>query len=117
MLALNRFVVTSERTAEFTGQARQALAAFATRPGYRGGELTRAIDDPTNWCLATRWESVGAYRRALGDAEVRMAAVPLFAHARDEPAAYEVLASVDPGGEVTDRPSDRSTDAENTHDG
>lgn len=111
MLALNRFVVTPERTAEFTEQARQTLAAFATRDGYQGGELTRAIDDPTTWCLMTRWESVGAYRRALNDVTVRTIAVPLFADGRDEPSAYEVLASAAPGGEITERASDRADDA------
>lgn len=106
MLALNRFVVGPERTAEFTAQARQALAALAVRPGYRGGELTRAIDDPSRWCLSTRWESVGAYRRALGDLQVRMVAVPLLAGAADEPSAYEPLLSAAPGGVLTEATSD-----------
>jgi quinol monooxygenase YgiN len=106
VLALNRFVVASERTAEFTAQAHQALAALAARPGYQGGELTRALDDPTHWCLLTRWESVGAYRRALGDFEVRINAVPLLAQAQDEPSAYELLAEAPPGGTVATHSSD-----------
>lgn len=108
MLALNRFVVASERTAEFTTQAQQALAALAARPGYRGGELTRALDEPTHWCLVTRWASVGAYRRALGDFDVRVNATPLLASSLNEPSAYEVLAGVAPGGEMTETQSDRA---------
>jgi hypothetical protein len=108
LLALNRFVVASERTAEFTAEAHAALAALAARPGYRGGELTRALDDPSHWCLVTRWGSVGAYRRALGDLDVRIAAVPLLARSVDEPSAYEALATAPPGGEVSVSASDRA---------
>jgi heme-degrading monooxygenase HmoA len=108
VLALNRFVVASERTAEFTGQAHAALAAFAGRPGYQGGELTRAFDDPACWCLVTRWASVGAYRRALGSYEVKVNATRLMAGAVDEPAGYEVLALAAPGGEVVVTGSDRA---------
>ncbi|HLU45919.1 MAG TPA: antibiotic biosynthesis monooxygenase family protein [Natronosporangium sp.] len=106
MLALNRFVVASERTAEFTARAHAALTALAAQPGYLGGELVRALDDPTRWCLVTRWESVGAYRRALGNFDVRVEAVPLLAQAEDEPSAYEVLADADPGGAVAVHRSD-----------
>jgi quinol monooxygenase YgiN len=108
VLALNRFVVAPERTAEFTAQAHAALAALAARPGYQGGELTRALDDPARWCLVTRWASVGAYRRALGAFEVKVQATPLLASGADEPAAYEVLASTPAGGELTVHASDRS---------
>lgn len=110
MLALHRFVVAPERTAEFTEQARQALVALAARPGYHSGDLTRSLDDPAQWCLVTRWESVGAYRRALGDYDVRVSAVPLLADSPNEPSAYEVLLGAAPGGEVTVRGSDRAGD-------
>ncbi|QSB13179.1 antibiotic biosynthesis monooxygenase [Natronosporangium hydrolyticum] len=108
MLALNRFVVPPERTAEFTAQAQQALAVFAARPGYQGGELTRALDDPAHWCLLTRWASVGAYRRALGHFDVKMYATPLLASAEPDPAGFEVLAEAAPEGPVTRYDSDRA---------
>lgn len=111
MLALIRFVVTSERTAEFTDQAHAALAALAGRPGYQDGELLRAFDDPARWCLATRWDSVGAYRRALNSFDVKVAATPLLAGAVDEPSGYEVLAAATPGGEVSVTGSDRAEPA------
>jgi len=106
VLAFNRFVVAPERTAEFTEQAHTALAALAARPGYRGGELVRALDDPARWCLVTRWDSVGAYRRALGSYEVKATATRLLASSADEPSAYEVLASSPPGGELAVHASD-----------
>ena len=109
MLALNRFVVVPERTAEFLQQAHAALAVLATRPGYRDGELARCLDQPERWCLVTRWESVGAYRRALGHFEVRVRAVPLLARSEPEPSAYEPLALAGPGGEVRSLGSDLAT--------
>ncbi len=110
MLALNRFVVVPERTAEFTDRAQAALEALAGRPGFRDGELVRSLDDPRLWCLVTRWESVGAYRRALSDPTVRLVATPLLAEAVDEPSAYEALLVTD-GAAVVRRSGDLATAA------
>ncbi len=64
------------------------LSALAARPGYRDGELGRCTDDPELWALVTRWDGVGAYRRALSAAEVKIAGAPVWVHAVDEPGAY-----------------------------
>jgi hypothetical protein len=105
VLVINRFIVDS---ADFVERAHAALAALAARPGYVSGRLTRALDDTSHWCLVTEWESVGAYRRALGAYEVKVAANPLLAESVDEPSAYETLASAEPSGEVVVRASDRA---------
>ncbi|MCW2737330.1 antibiotic biosynthesis monooxygenase [Nocardioides sp.] len=68
-----------------------ALGILAAKPGYVGGEVGRNVDDPTLWALATRWENVGSYRRALGSYEGKMHIQPLMVHALDEPSAYEVV--------------------------
>jgi heme oxygenase (mycobilin-producing) len=111
VLALNRFVVVPERTVEFTRQAHAALAALAARPGFRDGELARNLDQPDHWCLVTRWQSVGAYRRALGDYAVRVDAVPLLAQAVNEPSAYESLVAASAGAELVTVEGDRVVDA------
>jgi hypothetical protein len=112
VLVMNRFVVAEDddrvATGTFTRRAHAALAALAARPGYLRGQLTRSLDEPTHWCLVTEWESVGAYRRALGAFEVKVEATPLLAESIDEPSAYEALATAQPGGEVTVASSDRS---------
>lgn len=110
MLVMNRFVVEEDAATAFTERAHVALAALAARPGYRRGELTRALDDPRHWCLVTEWESVGTYRRALSAFDVKVYATPLLAESLDEPSAYEPLATADPGGEVVPRESDRAVD-------
>lgn len=99
--------------ADFLELARAALDVLAARPGFRSGRIGRAADDPSYWIMATEWEHVGAYRRALSAYEVRVHAVPLLSLAVDEPSAYEVLVSTGVGAEAggaTGR-SDRATDA------
>lgn len=108
MLVTNRFVVDEDVAPTFTGRAHAALAALAARPGYVRGELLRALDDPRHWCLLTEWESVGAYRRALGGFDVKIQATPLLAESLDEPSAFETLASAGPGDQVTISTSDRA---------
>jgi hypothetical protein len=110
MLVLNRFVVSPDTQDGFVREAHAALAALAERPGYVSGRLTRAVDDPAHWTLVTEWESVGAYRRALGGFDVKVRATPLLARSVDQPSAFETLASAAPGGAITVTDSDRSLD-------
>lgn len=109
MFVTNRFVIDEDAAEDFAARAQTALAALAARPGYLRGELLRAFDDPRHWSLLTEWESVGAYRRALGGFDVKMHATPLLAESLDEPSAFESLAAAGPGEAVTVRTSDRST--------
>ena len=94
MLVVNRFRVASSQEAEFREQLENAHAVLGQQRGYDGGEIGRNLDDPELWVLTTRWESVGAYRRALSTYDVKLSAVPTLSGALDEPSAYEV---VEPG--------------------
>ena len=91
---VNRFRVPLEDGAAFRAELQDALDALAERPGHLGGTIGRNVDDPGLWVLTTRWEHVGAYRRALSAYDVKLRAVPLLSRALDEPSAYEV---VEPG--------------------
>ena len=110
MLVLNRFIIPPDTQDGFVARAHAALAALADRPGYLSGRLTRALDDPAYWTLVTEWESVGAYRRALGGFDVKVHATPLLSESVDEPSAYETLAAADPGGQVVVTDSDRAAE-------
>ncbi|KXK63468.1 antibiotic biosynthesis monooxygenase [Micromonospora fluostatini] len=110
MLVTNRFVVEPDAADTFTERAHAALTALAARPGYLRGQLLRALDDPRHWSLLTEWESVGTYRRALGDFDVKIHATPLLAESIDEPSAYEALASAAAGGAVVVAASDRAAE-------
>jgi hypothetical protein len=109
VLGVLRFEAADDQ-GEFLAAARDALTLLAARPGFQSGRLARAYDQPSLWCLVTEWESVGAYRRALGSYEVRAAATPLLSRALPEPSAYEPVAVAGEGGSTTvrSRESDRS---------
>lgn len=97
MLVVSRFRVLDPDADAFRADVEAARAALAARPGYLAGALGRNVDDPELWVLTTRWEHVGAYRRALSAYDVKLHAVPLLSRALDEPSAYEV---VEPGTDL-----------------
>jgi hypothetical protein len=111
VLVVTRFTIAEPDAATFGERARAALAALSARPGYLGGRLARATDDPTRWLVTTEWDEVGSYRRALSGFEVKMTATPLLSQAAEEPSAYEVLYDDGPGGVAGVRVSDRARDA------
>lgn len=112
MLVVSRFGVPPDGGDRFAELARAALEALAARPGFRRGHAGRSVDDPAEWVLVTEWDGVGAYRRALSAYEVKMAATPLLAQARDEAGAFEVLVAADGTGITTTAASDRAADAD-----
>jgi len=98
-VVLLRFSVPTDAVTAFTDEATRVARLLRARDGCRGIEVGRASDDPTLWVLSSRWESVGAYRRALSDYEIKVNAVPFLSRAIDEPTAFEVLFSMDAEGE------------------
>jgi quinol monooxygenase YgiN len=91
VLVVNRFRVPDPEAYPLRAQLEEAHALLATKPGYVDGTLGRNLDEPDLWVLTTRWESVGAYRRALSSYDVKLSAVPTLSRALDEPSAYEVV--------------------------
>ena len=91
LVVVNRFRVRDAETDMFRTDAQAALGALAERAGYVDGQIGRNVDDPTLWVLTTRWDNVGAYRRALSSYDVKLRAVPVLSRAVDEPSAYEVV--------------------------
>lgn len=96
MLVVNRFRAPSGDTdgAATLAALVGAHALLAAESGYVDGALGRNLDEPDLWVLSTRWESVGAYRRALSSYRIKAEAVPILSAAIDEPSAYEI---VEPG--------------------
>lgn len=94
MLVVTRFRVPTSEATGFRVDLDRAREALAERPGFVDGTVGRNVDDPDLWVLTTRWEHVGAYRRALSSYDVKLHAVPVLGRALDEPSAYEV---VEPG--------------------
>lgn len=112
MLVVSRFAVGPSDGDRFAALAREALAALAARPGFRRGHAGPSVDDPAEWVLVSEWDGVGSYRRALGAYEVKLAATPLLAQARDEAGAFEELVTADATGVTGTAVSDRAADAD-----
>jgi heme-degrading monooxygenase HmoA len=88
VFAVTRLRVPAAELAGFAAAAGELLAALRDRPGIRAAELGRAADDPELFALHTSWDGVGAYRRALSAAEVKIAGAPVWRHAVDEPGVF-----------------------------
>ncbi|PSL06955.1 antibiotic biosynthesis monooxygenase [Haloactinopolyspora alba] len=101
MLVVTRYRVPPDDATSFRDQAHDALVVLSQQPGWLGGQVGRATDDPEAWVISTVWRDVGSYRRALSAYDVKVGAVPLLSRAIDEPTAYEVLAAVPAGGPGT----------------
>ena len=110
MLVVSRFTVAGPDQAGFRGEVERALTALADRPGFLRGRVARAVDDESSWLLVTEWDSVGAYRRALGGYDVKLHSTPVVARSHDEPSAFEDLVVLDRDGTRTTA-SDRAADA------
>lgn len=97
--------------AGFPARAGRAAALLSAQPGCQGVTVGRAVDEPAHWVLSAGFDSVTAYRRALGPFEVREHVVPLLAEALPVPGAvpatFEVLL-VAAGGELDVRGSLRT---------
>jgi hypothetical protein len=88
VFAVTRLRATGDDGEALTAAVPALLEALGARPGFQGGELGRAADDPDLWALVTRWDGVGFYRRALSAAEVKIAGAPVWVFALDEPGVY-----------------------------
>jgi heme-degrading monooxygenase HmoA len=88
VFAVTRLRVPDDDVAEFTAAAAALLTVLGGCPGFRDGALGRAADDPALFALHTSWDGIGAYRRALSAAEVKIAGAPVWARALDEPGVY-----------------------------
>ena len=91
MLVVSRFWVPGSEAGEFRALVETAHATLAAQHGYVDGWVGRNLDDPELWTLTTRWQHVGAYRRALSTYDAKLTAVPVLGRAVDEPSAYEVV--------------------------
>lgn len=88
---LIRFRVPASQRQAFLAEAETVLAILGRQSGLRAVSLAQSTDDDTLLVLRSEWDSVGAYRRALSDIDMKVHGIPFLARAIDEPTAYEVL--------------------------
>ncbi len=90
---MSRFRVPADQADQFASAARVAIQALGERPGFIEAALGQSTDEDDLRVITTRWDGIGAYRRALSAYDVKLAAVPLLSLAVDEPSAFEVVHS------------------------
>jgi hypothetical protein len=105
---VTRFDVPDSAAEQFQEQAGAALAVLAGSAGFVRGRLGRAVDAPSRWALLTEWDSTGAYRRALGSYDMKVAAAPIMAFSIPEPGAYAVVQAQDQAQAGAVPPSNRA---------
>ncbi len=88
VLAISRFQVPPERTADFRARAEAAVAFFAGCRGCQDAWLLQNLDEPTLWTITSKWADVGSYRRSFNGYEAKLVLVRLLSEAIDEPSAY-----------------------------
>ncbi len=96
MLVLTRARVPADAADAFRTAADDLLGLLARLPGFVRGHLGRAADDADLWVVASEWDGVGSYRRALSSYDVKMSAPAVMAYAVPEPSAFEVLGARQP---------------------
>lgn len=91
VLVISRFRYDDDLVERAGSELGRCLSLLGAKPGFVGGSVGRALDEPSLWVLTTRWEDVGSYRRALSSYDIKMTVVPLLSYAVDEPSAYELI--------------------------
>ncbi len=94
LLVVVRFRVPAAERQDFLREAETILGVLARQAGLRRASIVQSTDDADLLALRSEWDSVGAYRRALSDMDMKVHGIPFLARAIDEPTAFEVLQHV-----------------------
>lgn len=94
MFVVTRHVVPQADLAAWLETAQAAIAPLAAMPGCRSISIGLATDDANLVAIASHWDGVGAYRRALSNFEVKLHSIPFLSTAIDEPSAFEKVFQV-----------------------
>jgi quinol monooxygenase YgiN len=112
VLVVTRYRVEPPDQGAFRAEAVAALRVLSQRPGCLSVTVGRAVDEPSLWTLTTTWASVGDYRRALANYEVKLVAVPLMYRSIAEATAFEALAAWSPDGGLVEAATMLAPDGE-----
>lgn len=101
MLLVCRFTATDSDA--FVARAEQALELLLAQPGCRRTLLGRATDADDCWLVTVEFDSITAYRRALGPIAVRERVIPFLAEADHAvgPTSYELVLRSESAGPDT----------------
>lgn len=111
MLVITRHRVAQKDLPGWLESAKTALAPLAIQAGCISAEIGLATDEPDLVVIVTKWQGVGAYRRALSNFDVKANSIPFLSTAIDESTAFELIHR-NSDGEVDDFAPARALDAD-----
>jgi quinol monooxygenase YgiN len=91
LIVISRFRVGADQVAEFAANSRHAIAVLAACNGFIEAFVGQSTDEPDLLTITSRWQHVGAYRRALSTFDVKVSVIPFLSLAIDESSAYEIV--------------------------
>ena len=111
LLVIVRFRVSPDARSTWLAGAERVLVIFARQSGFQCASIGQSTDETDLLLLRSEWDSVGDYRRALSDMDMKMHGIPFMAQAIDEPSAYELLQHSEGDADITSV-SGRARDAD-----
>ena len=111
MLVVTKHRVPQSELRQWLSDAKRAIAPLAACAGCESVRIGLAIDEPDLVVVLSLWESVGAYRKALSNFEVKALSIPFLSTAVDESSAFEMV--FEQVGEISNElPPARAWDAD-----
>jgi heme oxygenase (mycobilin-producing) len=86
------------REPDFRERINECISILAVLPGCITVELGRSLDSETDYLLVSRWESVGKYRKALSNFDVKSIVIPFISLCITESMTAEVINRTDSKG-------------------
>jgi len=88
------------REPDFIDRIEESISILSKLPGCITVELARSLDSETDYLLVSRWESVGHYRKALSNFEVKSVVIPFISICSTDSVTAEVINRADSRGSV-----------------
>lgn len=111
LLVITKHRVHPHEMSTWTQSAKVAIAPLAACAGCLGVEIGLATDEADLAVVVSKWENVGAYRRALSNFEVKMHSIPFLSTAMDESSAFELIYQ-NVSGQIKEFDAARALDAD-----
>jgi len=111
LLVIVRFRVSPDERPAWLEGAERVVEILARQGGFQCASIGQSTDETDLVLLRSEWDSVGDYRRALSDMDMKVHGIPFMSQAIDEPSAYELLQH-SAGNEGTTSVSGRARDAD-----
>ena len=111
LLVITKHLVHPHEMPTWIESAKSAIEPLAACAGCLGTEIGLATDEADLAVVVSKWENVGAYRRALSNFEVKMHSIPFLSTAVDESSAFELIHR-NVNGETTEFEAARAIDAD-----